>query len=594
MENRVSTLTATGTQIATGVPNVNGKVPDVMALLGFWKENKYPLVALNHRSNGKEIWKSAEFNAARERDAATLSSLRAEYVLVRNRWAQEGIPCIIIKSGGSFPSFPYTSDNLDILVHEEHEEAARAILLEQGYTELKNIEEPKKFLFRKFTGGECVSAIHLHTQVGWGVGFMDDDSLWERARVPSDDDAIMVPSPEDIILITVAHSFYENKRFRLADIVKIRQCCRGNMIDWEYLERVADQRGWLDGLRFGLLVCAHLEEALWGEASIPQATLDAWQTSLARLPLINRYFNNLRRRSPVSLPFSISFIFGKFLFYRKVLHDQDFSLGKRLYEVVRTLIRGIRQKSHIRPQSSFLVSFSGADGSGKTQHTQALAKCLEISELKTRYYWSRCATSKTTRLFSAFGKALLGRRTEVNEEKSTVKERRKQLHNPLLRFLWSYLMAVDMIFSNFYRVWLPRLRGKIVICDRYAFDAAAEMESSLPAVDRLNRLAIKLMLICAPKPDVAFLLDLPENVCTQRKDGNTDLNYLQRQREAYLELANRYHLRIKKTDREFSANADEILREVIIPYYKHFPTLLNGLFLSNPSQINRSNHRGQR
>jgi thymidylate kinase len=144
-----------------------------------------------------------------------------------------------------------------------------------------------------------------------------------------------------------------------------------------------------------------------------------------------------------------------------------------------------------------------------------------------------------------------------------------------------------MIFSYFVHVRLPLLRGRIVICDRYVFDAAAEMGYSLLPNDRLNRLAIKLMLALTPKPHIAYLLDIPEEVCAQRKDEDTDVGYSRCQRRAYIELAERYHLRIKRTDGELSALDDEITREVLIPYFDNFETFLNGLFLSNPSQLNK-------
>ncbi|OGO22184.1 MAG: hypothetical protein A2144_14865 [Chloroflexi bacterium RBG_16_50_9] len=591
MDNPVAILTASGARIAAGVPHVGNQVPDITALLAFYEDNKYPLVTFKNGHNGNPFLNSMEFKTAYERHAQKLRSLRAEYVLVRDRWTQQGVPCLAIKSGGSFLPFPYTSDNLDILIHEEHEAVARAILVQLGYIELKNLEESKKFLFRKFEGGELVSDIHLHTRVGWGVGFMDEDSLWAQARVSPDDEAVTIPSPEDTILITLAHAFYENKRFRLADIVKVRESCR-NIIDWSYLERTADQAGWLDGLSFCLVTCAHLEAAIFGETLVPQKMVDKCQARIKHWSLINRYYRHIRSRSPVSLPFTVSFVFGKFLFYKKVLNDRRHSLVARLYQAVRTLVRGIKLKGHIRPQPPFLVTFSGLDGAGKSQHAQTLASCLDRCGLKTRYVWSRCATSGITRFFSLCGRVFFWRRSDFKVARPSSLERRQRLQNPFLRFFWSYLVAADMVLTNLFRVRLPLLGGKLVICDRYIFDAAAEMEASLTTVDRYNRSAIKLILACAPKPDIAYLLDVPESVSAQRKENVTGPEYLRRERNFYLELANLYHLRIKGTGREFSDNADEIVREVAASFYDRFPTFLNGIFLSNPAQLNRKKEGG--
>jgi dTMP kinase len=587
METVVSTLTTSAVRILAGRPYENGGgESDIAALLAFWKENKFPLLSLNHASGSSWLWNLPEFKADWERHKTLFNSLSAEYVSIRNRWAQAGISCLLIKSGRSAPSFPYTSDNLDVLVREGQEAAARAILREQGYVELRHIEEPKKFLFRKFIGGECVSAIHLHTQVGWEVGFMDEDSLWARARLSADDASVTTPSSEDIILITIAHSFYENKRFRLADIVKIRECWQGSIVDWECMERIARQRGWLDGLRFCILLFAHVEKAIWNDNSVPAAVIDTCLNSLGRYPLVSRYYRRITRRSPVSLPFTLSFFFSKFLYYKKVISDRNTSLGTKVYDVIRTLLNGFKLKLHVHSQPSLLVTFSGPDGSGKTQHARTLLKSMGCCGLRTGYYWSRIETSSLIRFGSGFVKTLTGNKREQKEKRPGGAGRQDWLRNPLRRFLWSYTVAIDMILSYLLHVRLPLLMGKIVVCDRYVFDAAAEIAGSLPPDDSINRWATKLMLSLAPKPDVAYLLDIPEDICAQRKDEDTDPDYLRRQRVVYMELARRYHLRIKNTDGEFSAIADEIVGEVLNPYFENYRTFLSGLFISNPGQLN--------
>jgi thymidylate kinase len=589
MAYNITNLTASGARIAVGLPYLNSEAADFAALLGFYEKNKFPLVAFEPGHNGHDFFESAEFLAAREHQAKTLSSLRGEYILVRNRWLEEGIPCITIKSGEPFPAFPYTSDNLDILIHEENEATARAILEQLGYVELKNLEEPKKFLFRKFRGGELALDIHLHTRVGWGVCFMDGNLLWKGARVSSDDEAVIIPSAEDTILITLAHGFYENKKLRLADLIKVHICFQA-AVDWQYMKSIARQTAWLDGLCFCIALCAHLEKVILEKASIPRQVLQECLAEIRHSPLINRYYYHLSQRQPVSLPFSVSFAFSKFLFYRKILNDRRESLPRRLYEVIRTLMWGIKLKGHIRPQAPFLVSFSGIDGSGKSSHAQLLEKCLAHYGLRTSYRWSRCATNGVTRLFSICGQALFWRRANSHKSEPTSATRRRQrLSNPLLRFFWSYLTAADMIISYFSRAGLPLSWGKIVICDRYVFDTAAEMESSLPVVDRWNKLAIRLMLALTRKPDIAYFLDVPGDISTQRRDSNFDADSMQRQRNVYIDLANLYHLRVIRTDRDFNDNTDEILKEVARTYFKRFPTFIRGLFFANPGQLNRKN-----
>jgi len=588
METPVSIITSLAARIVNGLPPEPEKSLDIPSLMTFLDKNKYPLLALNRDNGWKGLYEMAEFQAVRKEQENIFTSMRAEYIIVRNRWAEADIPCILIKSAGRFPSFPYTSDNLDVLVKEDQAGAAAIILKELGYIELKNIEEPHKYLFRKFHNGRCVSAIHLHTWVGWNVGFLDDEPIWQNSITAPDDETVCAPSPEDVIIITLAHSFYENKKFRLADIVKVCECWREGGIDWTYIEQAATRRGWLDGLHFCLLVCAHIEKSLWGETSIHKQTLEKWETALKRHPMIYRYYREITRRTPVSLPFTVSFAFSKFLYYEKILRDQRIGLRQKSAEVIKTLIWGIGLKLHIRLQSGFLISLSGLDGSGKTEHARTLTAALTLCGLRTKYYWSRCGNSWFIRFLSALER-MFSSKPEADGRKIGAPGRKERLHNGFIRFLWSYLVSADMVITYLFHVKLPLLRGRAVICDRYVYDAAAEIESSLNAEDRLSRPAIKLMLALVPKPDVAYLLDLPEDVCTQRKEENTEPEYLQQQRRIYTTLAGHYNLRLKRTDREFSATTDEIISEVLTSYYAIHKTiigsLLNKLFPVNSSGL---------
>ncbi|MBC7260940.1 MAG: nucleotidyltransferase family protein, partial [Chloroflexi bacterium] len=233
-------------------------------VLEILRRNKVPLLALLWREGGPFSGQAPLFQAARRAEAMELASLRAEYQLVKEALASMDIADVMIKSVGLAPSFPYKSDNLDLLYKPEHEEEVRATLVRMGYVELKNVEEPYKYLFRKFHAGRSVSAIHVHTHVGWMVSFLDEEALWQRCRNAQDDPLVTVPAPEDALLITLAHCFYEDKRISLLDVLKVAHCLRQG-VDWTEVYRVATWRGWRDGLDVALLLCAYQECLLYGE-----------------------------------------------------------------------------------------------------------------------------------------------------------------------------------------------------------------------------------------------------------------------------------------------------------------------------------------
>ena len=233
-------------------------------LVNWCVRNKLPLLSIID-ALPPSITGDSAFAAALAAERAWYETQRSEYLLVRDAWLRRGIPCLMIKSAGNHPAFPHTSDNIDILVRPEHGLAARDTLRTLGYVEVRNVEEPQKYLFRRFHNGRCVSAIHVHEQIAWFVGFLDDAQVWQRALPAADDPDVTIPSPEDAILINLAHACYENKELRLNDVLRVRHAMQvaGGAIDWGYLEQVAATRGWRDGLAFLLLVQAEVETALF-------------------------------------------------------------------------------------------------------------------------------------------------------------------------------------------------------------------------------------------------------------------------------------------------------------------------------------------
>jgi len=565
---------------------------DWSAVLGILTRNKVPLAGLAYDSalDTCPLLTQPTFQEVAAKEEATWSALRAEYALVHKEFLNKGIQSVLIKSVGLAPSFPYTSDNLDVLVRPEHIGLARGVLNDLGYVELRNIEEPQKFLFRKFRGGESVSAIHLHGLVGWGVPFMDEEALWARCRVSVDDPLVLVPSPEDGFLITIAHAFYENKSFKLLDLARIRHCLRQGELDFAYMERVARRRGWADGLALSLLLCARLEEWLYGESLIPHRIRERAETVVAASAWLRQPLESTLKQDKITFPFRIPFLFGKVLYYRKILTDSERSLPTRLADVVRTLAWGIKLKLRISGQRGMLISFSGTDGSGKTVHARALVDAFTTSEIRARYFWSRAGASAW---MGQLGRMVSGKRdrTRVSDTASALARRRQRLRHPLLRLGWLILTLADLIVRYNLRVRLLRLVGGVVVCDRYIYDATVEIAASLPGSSAWAWWAERVLIMLCPRPDVAWLLDVPAEVGARRQPdeaGNLAAQQeLEQQRATYLALARRCGLTLLDTRSGQAQTTSQVVRETLRRYYHDYGTWVNALLLSNPSQLNR-------
>ena len=575
-------------RLALGVGTPKGSYSVGQALQWFTR-NKYPLMSL---PDDIPDWLAFDlvYRDALEQERKWYRAQREQYLQARQAWLDQGIECVMLKSSGHPPSFPHLSDNIDILVRPERALAARDTLRRLGYVELRHIEEPHKHLFRKFHNGQSVSAIHVHEEVGWLVGFMDEDALWSRMWPASDDPAVNIPSAEDAILINLAHACYENKELRLIDVARVRHVLThvDQEIDWGYMDQVAACRGWIDGLHVMLLVYALWEDRELGESSIPAEQIQRMENAIAKMPFIHAWMSELREMTNIALPLDLSYWFCKRLYYRKILADPATPAAERWKDVGFTLLQGLRLKARLRPQRPFIVSLSGIDGSGKTAHAQMLVDVLRLCEIDARYVWARGGSTGLVGVANRLRRGL--RRGKMSADGGdgvdAVTRRRKRFEQPVARFTWSWCVAIDQILTYGVVVRLRALGWKVIVLDRFAYDTAVEMDRSLPPDAHWSRLAIDTMLRFVPRPHAPYVLDISPATAQRRKPDEVWHADLADERQAYRTLADRLRLRLLSTDGTFAESNDVLLREVIMRHMARAETLPGRMLMINPSQKN--------
>lgn len=567
-------------------PNGRLDPTDTIRLL---RENKYPLLSLDLDSLPEELSSSPEFQQALVEDQDWLDTQRSHYLLVRDEWLKRGIPHIFIKTACVAPSFPYSSDNLDILVPWESALEALNVVRSMGFIEIRNTEEQNKFLFRKFINGKSVCALHVHRWIGWNTNFFEQDTMWDRARVSPDDEFVLAPSPEDALLINLAHAYYENKRFALHDMEKMRVNWLEHDLDWDYLHEVPQRSGWYDGFLMGMLVAAHLEEKLTGATTIPQEELQRIDRSLRRFPDVYRHYEKLLKGT-VSMPFRFSFLYSKLLYYRKIRRDTHDSVWQKGINTFRTLVWGFRLRSGFRPNRGMVVAISGMDGSGKTLQAKDLCRHLTFCEVPNTYYWNRISYSPLTRLLSRLmsrsprGAATNG--TTFGEDQTDLSHR-----SSFVQSAWAWFVVLDLVARYAVRVRVPMLRGyiglgKVVVCDRFGLDAAAEILIRIPSPGWGVRSALSFLKAFCPRPRLSFLLDVPEDVAQDRHELSLDLELLGQNRERYLELSTRFGAQIQNGLESPSELGDKLQSDVLRDFEATHPNWVNWLLLYNPNQLN--------
>jgi glycosyltransferase involved in cell wall biosynthesis/thymidylate kinase len=542
------------------------KKVDDRIVIHLLKRNSYPLLGL------KQIPSTESFSRAFEAEKIRYEIQREEFLKIQDKFKEADIHPVLFKGGGIIPSFPYTSENLDVLIGKAEVISGRKILNDLGYIELKNIEEPEKYLFKRFVNGEVRMALHLHSQIGWGVPFL---ALEEEGRKAPDDSQILLPSPESGCLITFAHSLYENKGIRLLDLLQVHNWAREGL-KWKSMLDRAYCRGWGDGFTLSLSLYGYLEKSLLSKTYIPKP--DSLESK-----------GRAARHTPkrIVMPLPISFIYSKILYYKKIWRDRERDLSSKMRDTLSTFLWGIELKLKIRSQPPMLIAFSGIDGSGKTSHSKNLKKAFNECGLRTHYVWNRYGSSLFVGWLIKLGKILFMLSRSDNDSKKIKWEKRKfHLKRSWIRTLWQITVFLELTLKYLIQVKFPLLFGWVVVCDRYLLDALAEMSESLNHPEFEQSLFGLLLRKLNPKPSQQFLLDISPKTAVERTKIPDEYENTGSLITRYRDMGSRYNYKLINGEAPFETVSNETILKTLSTYYKNFGTFIKGLLCVNPSQLN--------
>ncbi len=191
-----------------------------------------------------------------------------------------------------------------------------------------------------------------------------------------------------------------------------------------------------------------------------------------------------------------------------------------------------------------LICFAGIDGSGKTTHAQKLVDWMEGQGIQSQYAWN-IFEPWLLKPFMKVGKALYLRKKDMFQDYTEYFQARSSLFRyPLAAAFFHYCFFSEYLLRALLKVRLPLMRGKNLICDRYVYDAIVGLAADLDYSDKKIRATVKNLFYLLPRPDLTFLLDLPEETAYQRKDDIPCVDYLRKRRLIYSELAEEYPMTI--------------------------------------------------
>ncbi len=180
---------------------------------------------------------------------------------------------------------------------------------------------------------------------------------------------------------------------------------------------------------------------------------------------------------------------------------------------------------------TFLISFSGLDGSGKSTQIAALQAELAASGLRTRTlaFWDDVVVGKRWR--EGFVHKVYKSEKGIGAPGKPVQRRDKNVRRWYLTIARHLLYLLDAGNLASVIAHARRSGADVIIMDRYIYDELA----NLPLSNPLTRWFVRLVHALVPRPDVAYLLDVDVEAARERKP-EYPLDFMQTCRIAYFEL----------------------------------------------------------
>ena len=192
----------------------------------------------------------------------------------------------------------------------------------------------------------------------------------------------------------------------------------------------------------------------------------------------------------------------------------------------------------MKSNKSIFICFIGIDGSGKTTLTIALNKVMKEHGFSSKCVYGRFI-SVILKFLVEFTKRLLSLRgKDMNDYAQRAATKEQLFKNRLFAQIYQYFVFLDYTLKIFVKIKLPLMLNQSIVCDRYVYDTVVDLALDFHYANERIQNVLRNYLRLAPKPDLVFLIDLPEEIAFQRgKDDIPSVAYLSERRGIYLRMS---------------------------------------------------------
>ena len=212
-----------------------------------------------------------------------------------------------------------------------------------------------------------------------------------------------------------------------------------------------------------------------------------------------------------------------------------------------------------------LICITGIDGVGKTTLAKNLVKMMTQDGVRFEYVYGRLKPF-ILRPFMILGRKILLKGKNIFSDYTNYKNTKKYLSKnyPILAWIYQALLLFDYFIQIFLNIKIRLLLGKNIICDRYIYDVViTDLSVDFNYSEKDVRKVLHYILLLLPKPDVVFLIDLPEEIAYRRKNDIPSIDYLRDRRRTYLSLSKEFGMVIldgSQSLEELRQTAKEVIK----------------------------------
>lgn len=194
-------------------------------------------------------------------------------------------------------------------------------------------------------------------------------------------------------------------------------------------------------------------------------------------------------------------------------------------------------------KSGFFICLIGIDGSGKTTLANKTIGILTENKLKSKYLY--CGWRQfSSLLFKPFVKLMKILLPKSKWNRNIIDD--EYIYSSKVRFsnIFKFVVMVDYYAMIIPKLVIPLAVGINIVCDRYFYDVLINTGLDLNNSNEEIRTSIKKWQHLFPKPDLIFLIDVPEDIAYTRKKDIPSEDYLNEHRRIFLSLVNDFNINL--------------------------------------------------